>query len=1169
VTFGRFGFCIVLLVLTNLTVFAQYPSISTFVGSPPFPTEGGLAADYGIGFPIAVISDGAGGVYIATSHNRIYRVSVGAQITWIAGTIDDSVAYDGDGGPATAAHLRLVSPSGGFSYNAAGLALDSGGNLYIADTINSRVRKVTNGVITTVAGNGQSGFSGDGGPAQSAQLRTPSGLAVDASGNLYIADTFNQRIRKVTTNGLITTIAGSGSAVYNPAEDGGPATSGHLFYPQGLALDGANNLYVADTGNERIRKITPTGIISTVAGKGYPLGYSGDGGPAIDAQFYNPAAVALDNAGNLYIADTGNGRIRTVTPNGLIGTFAGNGMFTGGIFAGDGGPATDARLNNPTAVAVDTSGNVFIADQANLRIRSVSSGVIRTIAGNGTEYFGGDSGPATASELFHPPGIATDSSGNLYIADSGNYRIRKVTTAGVTTTVAGNGTVGFSGDGGPATSAQLAAVNGVAVDSAGNIYIADTGNHRIRKVSPQGVITTIAGTGEPGYGGDGGPATAARLTSPSGVAVDTAGDLLLADTSNNRIRKVTDGVITTIAGNGEPYGYGENIPATQATLNSPFGVAVDAAGTIYIADTFNQRIRKVTRGGVISTVVGREDDESPAIALFPSYPTGVAADALGNIYVTDTNRNRVQMLTVDGLVLTIAGSGPGGYSGDGGSSAAAQLNLPRSVTVDAARNVFVSDLRNNRIRKIELFSPLAETPYSISNLAGISRKTMGESTLVNTGYARMQPDSGTATPAGLAIFGFRKGNVLVSETSVPATPALNSGRIYAEIIGPLNTGIAIVNPNNSNANIDFFFTNSAGTDVSRGNLTIPANAQLARFLDQMPFNRSGPFQGTFTFTSNLPVGVIALRGLINERGDFLMSTLPVINPIDSSGTPIEVIPHYADGGGWTTQVLLVNPTDTLAVGDLQFLDPGGAPANVALDGKTNTTFEYSVPPRSSQKLTTAGAAATTVVGSIRVSPKQGPTPTPMVVFSRQTGGITISEAAVNVTTASVLRMYVESSGTSGEPGNIQSGLAIANPSASPVTVTIELTQLDGSRLPGLDPASINLTGFAQVSKFLVDLFPTVANPFKGVLRIVSNSSALSVVGLRGHYNERRDFLITTTPPVIENDQVSPPATLFPHLADGGGYITQFILFSRTPGPVASGRFHLYDPNGRPLNLTLR
>jgi sugar lactone lactonase YvrE len=336
---------------------------------------------------------------------------------------------------------------------------------------------------------------------------------------------------------------------------------------------------------------TPVAIIQTVAGNG-TSGFSGDNGAAAKASLSEPFGVAVDTVGNLYIADTSNHRIRKVDTSGVITTVAGNG--TEG-FSGDGGAATSATLNTPIGVAVDAAGNLYIADAFNNRIRKVNAaGVITTVAGNGDARFSGDHGVATSASLSAPFGVAVDKAGSFYIADTSNHRVRKVDTSGMITTVAGNGTEGFSGDGGAATRASLNFPTGVTVDRAGNLFITDQSNHRIRKVTTGGAITTVAGNGDAGFSGDHAAATSASLNLPIGTAVDAAGTLYIADTSNHRIRRVSaDGMVSSVAGNGIGGFSGDGSAATRASLNSPSGVAGDSAGNLYIADSFNNRIRRL------------------------------------------------------------------------------------------------------------------------------------------------------------------------------------------------------------------------------------------------------------------------------------------------------------------------------------------------------------------------------------------------------------------------------------------------------------------------------------------------------------------------------------------------------------------------------------------------
>ncbi|PYU25223.1 MAG: hypothetical protein DMG30_06055 [Acidobacteria bacterium] len=423
------------------------------------------------------------------------------------------------------------------------IAVDSGGNLFIADRDNERVRRVdaATGVITTVAGNGMYGYSGEGGPATSAGLAGPSGVAIDSAGNLFIADTYSYRVRRVDgATQVITTVVGNGMDCFSG--DGGPATDAALCEPWGVTLDSAGNLFIADTGN-RIRRVDGvTGVITTVAGNGID-GYAGDGGPATAAALFVPSGVAVDSAGSLFIADTGNQRIRRVdSVTGVISTVAGNGYlnpyYSCGGYSGDGVPATSAELNCPSGIAVDSAGNLFIADSGNQRIRRVDSvtGVISTVAGNGIPGEAGDGGPATSAELYEPSGVAVDSAGNLFIADRAGTVRRVDAATQVITTVAGGGA---GGDGGPASSAQLKYPLGVAVDGAGNVFIAEWFGFRVRRVdAATGVISTVAGDGTEGFSGDGGPSTSAQLAGATGVVVDSTGNLFIVDAFNARIREV-------------------------------------------------------------------------------------------------------------------------------------------------------------------------------------------------------------------------------------------------------------------------------------------------------------------------------------------------------------------------------------------------------------------------------------------------------------------------------------------------------------------------------------------------------------------------------------------------------------------------------------------------------
>ena len=357
-------------------------------------------------------------------------------------------------------------------------------------------------------------------------------LAADLNGNLFIAD--GVRLRRVDPSGVIVTVAGDGYV--HSVGDGGPATLAQLFQPSALTLDSAGNLFIADSGTQRIRQVLRDGTATTLAGTGTPGRGAADGSPAGNVALNTPMGVAMDSSGNVLVADTYNHRVLLVTPTRAIRTVAGTG--TGGA-SPDGTMPLVAQLRGPRAVCADRSGNLYIVDTSNHRVlRLTPGGLLQTAAGNGSKGGAGDEGAARFAQLNTPSACSTDSAGNLFIADTANHAIRKVSLSGAISTVAGSGAAGASGDEAAATAARLDSPRGVVVDDAGDIFIGDTGNHRIRLVTPDGVIHSIAGTGGAGFAGDGGPATAALLNAPQGLFLDGAGDLYFADTGNNRIRRL-------------------------------------------------------------------------------------------------------------------------------------------------------------------------------------------------------------------------------------------------------------------------------------------------------------------------------------------------------------------------------------------------------------------------------------------------------------------------------------------------------------------------------------------------------------------------------------------------------------------------------------------------------
>jgi RHS repeat-associated protein len=794
--------------------------------------DGGGAGAGPLDAPAGVFVNGSG-TYIADAlDNRVQEVPAASGTQWgismtagdvytIAGSATAASGSSGDGGPAASA--LLSDPQG--------VTVSSAGTLYIADTGNNRVRKVTPaGVISAFAGTGTAGTSGDQGPATSARLNHPTGVTMGAgtSGDVYIADAGNNRIQEVSataktqwgwtmTAGDVYTIAGATSGTSGSSGDGGAALSALLSSPQGVAVSSAGDLYIADTGNNRIQE-TPAAnstqwgqsmtkhFMYTVAGSAAGAsGHSGDGGPAGSALLDQPAAVNWGNGGQLYIADTANNRVQeaagtghtergTVMTAGDIYTIAGSATGTAG-FSGNGGLATSALLTGPAQAALDGSGNLYITDAGNNRVREVaaSSGNITAFAGNGgTLAQDGDGGTATGAGLSFPAGLASDAAGNVYIADLASNRIQEIAasshaqwgqamTAGDVYTVAGSATgqPGSSGDGGPAAAALLTGPSAVAADSAGNLFIADANGTVIREIAAAsgtqwgivmtaGDIYTIAGGGTASPG-DGGPATAAALGQVLGITASPAGDIYLADAVGNRIQEVAAATgsqwgqamtardIYTVAGAaaGTPGTAGDGGPGTAALLSGPSGVALDNAGNLYIADTSNSRIQELaaasgthwgqamtardiyTVAGSATGAHGLSGDGGPATSALLGNPvsvtaySGVAIDASGNMYIADTANNRIQEVAAAngtqwsqamtaGYIYTVAGAAAGtrGKTGDGGPATAARLAVPPSVTTDPAGDLFITDAQNNTIREVTATSaspfPAAPAPAGIT-----------------------------------------------------------------------------------------------------------------------------------------------------------------------------------------------------------------------------------------------------------------------------------------------------------------------------------------------------------------------------------------------------------------------------------------------------------------------
>lgn len=632
-------------IFSFLTFFCKAQNIITVVGGVG---NDSLATVYGrLESPSFVVADGAGNIFLGDG-----IPGSGVRKVDLATNRITAIKYGGKG------------------------VFDAAGTWYY--TANARVyKRSASGVITHLGGNGSYTYSGDGGAATATGM-DPIDVGVDGSGNIYVCDYSNGRIRKINTSGIISTVAGSGIGGTGTG-NGGPAVLATLGFLEGLAVDAAGNIYIAEayTG---VRKVNTAGIIDRYAGGGSTWVESG----IATSTTMNAKNVRIGPGGDIYIVDNYYmGRVRKVTHLGMISTVAGGGAMP--PLGGDGGPATAASLNNPNGVAMDLSGNVFICDAGNKRIRKVNTGgIISTVAGNGIQYWGlgGDGGNAMFAQLNNLGRVARDAVGNLYVAESTNHRVRKIDPAGTITTFAGIGIAGFFGDGGVATAAALHSPVGVACDRFGNVYIGCYGSGHVRKVNPAGIITTIAGGG-PGGLGDGGPATGA-VTTVAGIATDNAGNVYIADYGNARIRRVDgiSGIITTIAGNGATTASGDGGPATDAGLSGVNSVVVDnRRGNIFISGNTN---RKIDNTGTITTI--------------PGSGIGIAVDTMGNVYFG--SGNTVRRVDIYNYLSVIAGTGALGYSGDNGPAKLADMGNPVGLVADSLGNLYVSMATYHCVRKI-------------------------------------------------------------------------------------------------------------------------------------------------------------------------------------------------------------------------------------------------------------------------------------------------------------------------------------------------------------------------------------------------------------------------------------------------------------------------------------
>ena len=662
------------------------------------PDQANLALGGSQGLAISALGE----IYFSdTNHNQVFKVNpTTATITLVAG--NGTQAFNGDGLPAAGAGLNAPG----------GLAFDHSGNLLIVDRGNFVIRSVNalSGIITTVAGTGlftgevvgnnAPAALGDGGMATAATFGNIGSVAVDSTGAVIVCDSGNSCVRKFTLGGTIATITGvPGSSGFTGDGVQGGAVSAKFNGPTGLAIDSTGIIYIGDSSNRRVRRLTVDATVTTVVGTGSggSTGFNGDGGLATAAQIGSLGGLAFDSSGNLLITCVGANRIRksdVKDASPIILTIAGNG---GADVLGDQGPATGASLSSPRDIALDALGNIFIYDSGHRRIRRVdkTTGFIDTVVGTGLIGFIGDRGPKQEAVLSNPSGAAFDAMGNMYVADSGNNAVRMIAPNGIVTTFAGDGTSSGLGDGGPAVLASLSSPTDVLV-VATTLFIADNGNDRIRAVD--------LGTGL--------MRTYANVSAPQAIIANSSGILYVSH--DNQVDTVDlTGTVSNFAGSNpkdtQANPLGDGLPAANATLSGPQGLALNAAGELLIADTGNNLIRKISTpatGLITSTVAGGGNLGFPAIgdgglatSAVLNGPVGVAVDAT-RILIADTGNQRIR--TVDltsGIITTFCGNGTAGFAGDGDLAANAMVNSPGLIFFNGL-NLVIADVLNNRIRQI-------------------------------------------------------------------------------------------------------------------------------------------------------------------------------------------------------------------------------------------------------------------------------------------------------------------------------------------------------------------------------------------------------------------------------------------------------------------------------------
>ena len=929
-----------------------------------FPADGAKAIDAPLYQVQSVSADTSGRIIFADPGNHVVlRINADATITVLAG--NGLEGFSGDGGPARSASLNRPSDA----------VMDSAGNLYIYDEFNHRIREVTpDGVIKTILGTGVISETGDGGPALSATVGYSDRLAVDSANNLYIS---NQcQIRRITKDGIVAVFAGNTSCGH--AGDGFPALQVSMS-PGGMAFDTSGDLYFAEPSQNYVRKIGTNGIVSTIAGGAnmpfphsvavdrtgnvfYSLvnaevvrklapdgtnsivvgsgqyGYAGDGGPAAQARLFFPRGLAIDGSGNLNIADSGNFRIRRVR-GGNIETTSGNGQFRS---VPDGTSAQQAFLFGPDDLAFDQSGNLLISEVSFSKVAQVQAAdnSFHVLAGIGVSGSGGLNGPATQALLSYPRQLATDSQGAIYFTDNGNSTVYKLSTDGTLHLIAGETFVSsYTGDHGPATSATFIYAYGIAIDASGAIFVSDVSANVIRRIGPDGTITTYAGTGTAGFSGDHGPASAAQLNSPWGIAIDSQGNLLICDSGNNRVRKVDPtGIITTLAGTGAAASTGDGGLASKAAINDPFGIAIDPNGGFLLITSFATMIRRIDANGTISTVAGdgmthtNQGDGGPAGKALLNV-NGISVDSYGNVFLTSFDDDAIRIIlnyephlflgqpsfeelpTTKVFVTTVSGGAP---------------TTPQSFSVDGDFPGVLFSLTADQ-PWIILNNTQGTTPATMSFTADPSKLLPGQ----YTGHISLTRVGASAPFAKVAV------SFTVVKTLPPQLAVQPSSLSFSTAIGLSTQPSQTIHIfNTGSGSLDYQISRAGSLNYILGTKltgTVSASSPVDSVISVNPANLT---PGTFTET--LQITSTATGQTINLPIAISVASKPQRMVLSQRGLSFEAVQHGGVTPPLTFSVLNAGGGSFNWTATPQI--PGGAPAWLSISPLAGTSTAGSAPP---------------------------------------------------------------------------------------------------------------------------------------------------------------------------------------------------------------------------------